>query len=641
MNHGAATLASTPYGSSPGERRRHIRHKLHSPIYASFNGPWAGLVVDLSELRDLSEDGFCVQTSLSPPPFADADSFDSNRIEVNHPVTLSLDLPETKSYVHGTGWVVWRDDAARVGIRFASLAERGPEALREWLFVNLLVACANYEARSAQLARRVEEPPIGESFPLAGAQSVSQLADEQPSDRAQLLSALDGVRSEVRELESSGIETGEDPTEVICQLITDRAMMLTGATGAALALLTDGRMLCRALSGAAPAVGSEVDIDGGLSGECVRTGEIVRCEDTAVDWRVDPEVCQSLGLGAILAAPVLVDTRVVGLLDVFFPNARAFSNDEPTVIERLAELAPWSDSDVASAGNSTTFNPTIMAQTESPLVAHDMGVPADAFSAEESEIAEPEIAEPEIAESAIPESAITDSAIAEPSIALDHLRVALWDRAPDLEQEMVADHEKEIALERSQSAIPPPQSNVAHLSLILSSVAAVALAMGYLLAPVIERHLDRVHPAANSSSSYAPQPGTVRTGGVTAADLQKSAGQGDPEAQFMLGTMYRNGDGVAQDDKRAVEWFQRAANQGYVRALSALGSSYWAGRGVPQDYLQAYFWYELALAEGDENSKALLEGLSTQLTQTQVSSARQQAEAWLQAHNQLSKSSPN
>ena len=55
--------------------------------------------------------------------------------------------------------------------------------------------------------------------------------------------------------------------------------------------------------------------------------------------------------------------------------------------------------------------------------------------------------------------------------------------------------------------------------------------------------------------------------------------------------------------------------------------------------MQAYFWYELALAEGDENSKALLEGLSTQLTQTQVASARQQAEAWLQAHSQMSKSS--
>ena len=202
MNPGAATLASTPYGSSRGERRRHIRHKLHTPIYASFNGPLAGLVVDLSELRDLSEAGFCVQTSLPPLLFADAESRDANRIEVSHPVTVCLDLPETQSYVHGSGWVVWRDDTARVGIRFSSLAEPGSQALREWLFVNLLVACANYEARTQQLAHRFVEPtagptlagptevpikeplPIGESYRPLGAQSIPRLAEEPLSDRA-------------------------------------------------------------------------------------------------------------------------------------------------------------------------------------------------------------------------------------------------------------------------------------------------------------------------------------------------------------------------------------------------------------------------------------------------------------------------
>ncbi len=128
------------------------------------------------------------------------------------------------------------------------------------------------------------------------------------------------------------------------------------------------------------------------------------------------------------------------------------------------------------------------------------------------------------------------------------------------------------------------------------------------------------------------------TGKIQPGDLHRMAEQGNPEAQFLLGTLYRSGDGVLQNDKQAVDWFQRAADQGYVRALSALGSSYWSGRGVPQDYARAYFWYELALAEGDQNSKSLLEGLSTQLTGEQVAGIRQQAEAWLHAHNQLATS---
>src|SRR5271170_5367889 len=88
---------------SNGERRRCVRQKLHTPVYASFNGPHTGVVLDLSELLDLHEEGFAVQTS--------------ERLEPNRAVTLCLDLPETKSFVHGTGQVVWSDDTGRGGIR--------------------------------------------------------------------------------------------------------------------------------------------------------------------------------------------------------------------------------------------------------------------------------------------------------------------------------------------------------------------------------------------------------------------------------------------------------------------------------------------------------------------------------------------
>src|SRR5712691_1293981 len=85
--------------SSAGERRRRIRHQLHTPVYASFKGPSTGMVLDLSELLDLSEDGFAVQTS--------------ERLQVNRPVSLSLDLLETKIHIYGTGEVVWSDGTGR------------------------------------------------------------------------------------------------------------------------------------------------------------------------------------------------------------------------------------------------------------------------------------------------------------------------------------------------------------------------------------------------------------------------------------------------------------------------------------------------------------------------------------------------
>src|SRR5271170_6052373 len=100
-----------------GERRRCVRQKLYTPVFASFNGPQTGMVVDLSELLDLHEEGFAVQTS--------------ERLEMNRAVTLCLDLPETRSFVHGTGQVVWSDDAGRGGVRFSPLPESSQRILKE------------------------------------------------------------------------------------------------------------------------------------------------------------------------------------------------------------------------------------------------------------------------------------------------------------------------------------------------------------------------------------------------------------------------------------------------------------------------------------------------------------------------------
>src|SRR6266850_5204251 len=159
------------------ERRRRIRHKLHSPVYASFNGQSAGMVLELSELLDLSEEGFALQTS--------------QRLEVNQSIPLSLDLPETKAYLHGVGKVVWSDGAGRGGIRFSGLTEQSQRVLKEWLFVNLLLACQKSAARTAPVSLPVEKKP-----PVLS--PVLQTASLSVPDLSGTLSALEAVRHEVR-----------------------------------------------------------------------------------------------------------------------------------------------------------------------------------------------------------------------------------------------------------------------------------------------------------------------------------------------------------------------------------------------------------------------------------------------------------
>ena len=61
------------------------------------------------------------------------------------------------------------------------------------------------------------------------------------------------------------------------------------------------------------------------------------------------------------------------------------------------------------------------------------------------------------------------------------------------------------------------------------------------------------------------------------------AKQGNAFAQYSLGLMYANGDGVPQDYKTAVEWYRLAAEQGNLFAQQKMGYMYVTGKGVPQD----------------------------------------------------------
>jgi len=165
-------------------------------------------------------------------------------------------------------------------------------------------------------------------------------------DRSGMLSSLEAVRRGIREL-------GDEDVDAVLQRITESALSLTGASGAALAFLTDDKMICRARAGEpAPPLGAPVDVQQGLSGECVRSGLLVSCEDMENDRRIDPEVGRRLGIGSLIAAPIVSDCRVAGLLEVFSPHLRGFTKDHETVLDRLAEMIPRTFSEETQPDNT-------------------------------------------------------------------------------------------------------------------------------------------------------------------------------------------------------------------------------------------------------------------------------------------------
>jgi hypothetical protein len=77
------------------------------------------------------------------------------------------------------------------------------------------------------------------------------------------------------------------------------------------------------------------------------------------------------------------------------------------------------------------------------------------------------------------------------------------------------------------------------------------------------------------------------------------ASLGNADAQFNAGLIYANGQGIAKDDKQAVDWFSKAANQGHREAQTKLGFMYATGKGVAQNFNSAVNWCYKAAEQGD------------------------------------------
>ena len=80
--------------------------------------------------------------------------------------------------------------------------------------------------------------------------------------------------------------------------------------------------------------------------------------------------------------------------------------------------------------------------------------------------------------------------------------------------------------------------------------------------------------------------------------LQSLAEKDDPDAQFGLAGLYREGKGVEADPRAAARWYLKAAGKGHVAARHALGQMFETGQGVKRSFHKAAEWYGLAAGLG-------------------------------------------
>jgi N-acetylmuramoyl-L-alanine amidase/putative methionine-R-sulfoxide reductase with GAF domain len=202
--------------------------------------------------------------------------------------------------------------------------------------------------------------PTGTSVRSNGASSTAQPSEEvldaKPSQRdaLQALLAFSALHDQVRRRTAlatrhKAFDTGASSVEFerdeqflldeVLQLVAERAIAITGADGLAIALAEDNEIVLRASAGSVrPDVGARIDRDSAFSGASFRTAQIVICDDTETDARVNLQACRRLGARSMVAVPLCGRRRVIGLLEAFSSWPFGFNDSDVRNLSLLAEL---------------------------------------------------------------------------------------------------------------------------------------------------------------------------------------------------------------------------------------------------------------------------------------------------------------
>jgi TPR repeat protein len=557
------------------ERRRHLRHKVHSPAYASIGTGVGGVVLDANDRGAAIES----VARLTPQTFVD----------------LRLDLLDTRGSAVTPARVAWCDEAGRVGLEFLNLTGESRRQLQQWLLLNALLATEN--ASKLTQAGRPNAAP----------------AETAPSGPApQWAAAGDPAWREAAE----------------------RALASAEADGAALALAHDEAIICRATAGeVAPPPGTKLNTESGISGACVRSGRWLRCDDPRLDPHVDRESCQALGISSVLAVPIGQRGDILGLIEVFSRAPYAFKESHCSALQELAKTVALSlrpEAPQAPAINASAAEPAPeVAGEEAPGLS-----PATTVEAPQAYSQTATAAAPAAAVMSTPPPEAPVPAAMTLSSALMPAATQTAEPAPNATtastQSIASSSGK---AERVVLVVLAAMLVMLGLWFVLSRGTGDAKSVD---AAEPSRARSQIVPQPTPSvqaKAEVTQPAVTVDFSGPVRPLQREAEAGDAEAAFELGARYASGEDVIQDYAQAVKWFTRAADGGQVLAAATLGAYYWAGRGVPQDDVSAYVWSSIAREGGDEASKYRLAILRARMTGTQISEAEQRAASWRRTHD--------
>ena len=433
----------------------------------------------------------------------------------------------------------------------------------------------------------------------------------------------------------------------------------TGATGAAIALSTEDAVCCRASTGAsAPEVGTRLHAGISLTGLCLGTGEILLCNDTNTDRRVDPQLCKETGIQSVLVLPIKQNAKVVGVLEVLSIKPNAFNQRDATAMSKLADRVSQLSSESATIPSGCLDQ---LPSNDIAAVRHLQEIFAHADVLKEHDERRPTTGAAEAPEwdvhfmgSQLPDQPRTMTSKKHPSgarltagltsaLALavifgygyhlyysrESTQVAIPPIATAKHAPAVPDQQHMLSEQDQKTNGQPKTSDSVLTATRREAILAIQEA-------VQGTDVNRILNRANAGDSiaqyemalrYADGEGVPQNYRDAMAWFAKAAANGNANAQWKLGLGYIKAIGVPHDERKAMVWFKRAANHGDIRAQSALSDLYLSGRDVPRDYVRAYTWASIAAGlRRDDNDR--LKVIESRMTAVQIEDAHRRISRW-------------
>ncbi len=125
--------------------------------------------------------------------------------------------------------------------------------------------------------------------------------------------------------------------DAFISLVLERMALLTQANGVVFEMVEGDEMVYKAATGNV-APGIRLNMQSSLSGLCVLSGEVLNCNDTETDPRVDIDACRKVNARSMVVAPLFHAGTPVGALKIMGAAPHAFSERDVQTLQLMAGL---------------------------------------------------------------------------------------------------------------------------------------------------------------------------------------------------------------------------------------------------------------------------------------------------------------